>query len=111
MKTYTCLLCGETKTESIAKLTTHTWDSGKVTKAATCGTAGVKTYTCSVCNTTKTETIPATGNHTYKTTTTKAKPGANGKTVTKCSVCGTVKSTTTIYAPKNTDIVQDVVHL
>ena len=78
----------------------HNWDSGKVTKAATCGAAGVKTYTCSRCKTLKTETIPATGNHTYKTTTTKAKPGANGKTVTKCSTCGTVKSTTTIYAPE-----------
>ena len=78
----------------------HNWDSGKVTKAATCGAAGVKTYTCSRCKTTKTETIPATGNHTYKTTTTKAKPGANGKTVTKCSTCGTVKSTNTIYAPE-----------
>lgn len=78
----------------------HSWDSGKVTKAATCGAAGVKTFTCSRCKTTKTEAIPATGSHTYKTTTTKAKPGANGKTVSKCSVCGTVKSTTTIYAPK-----------
>ena len=37
--------------------------------------------------------------HSYKTTTTKAKPGTNGKIVSKCS-CGSVKSTTTIYAPK-----------
>ncbi|MCI6830675.1 MAG: fibronectin type III domain-containing protein [Clostridiales bacterium] len=99
VKTYTCKVCGETKTETIAKLTTHTWDGGKVTKAATCGTAGVKTYTCSVCKATRTEAIPATGSHTYNTTTTKAKPGANGKTVRKCSACGKV-STTTIYAPK-----------
>ena len=37
---------------------THTWNSGTVTKAATCSAAGVKTYTCTVCNATKTETIP-----------------------------------------------------
>ena len=39
----------------------HQWDNGKVTKEATCTTAGVMTYTCSVCNATKTETIGATG--------------------------------------------------
>ena len=39
---------------------THSWDSGKVTTAATCTSGGVRTYTCS-CGETKTETIPATG--------------------------------------------------
>ena len=77
---------------------THSWDSGKVTKAATCTATGVKTYTCTRCGATKTETIAKIA-HTYKTTTTKAKPGTNGKIVSKCS-CGSVKSTTTIYAPK-----------
>ena len=41
----------------------HTWDSGKITKAATCIESGTKTYTCTNCNTIKTEEIPATGNH------------------------------------------------
>ncbi|MBP3815511.1 MAG: cell wall-binding repeat-containing protein [Firmicutes bacterium] len=36
----------------------HTWDAGKITKAATQTTEGVKTYTCTVCKGTKTETIP-----------------------------------------------------
>ena len=40
---------------------THTWDNGKITKAATCTATGVKTYTCSKCKATKTETIKATG--------------------------------------------------
>ena len=35
----------------------HTWDSGKVTKAATYGATGVKTYTCSVCGAKKTSSI------------------------------------------------------
>ncbi|MCQ2564114.1 MAG: hypothetical protein MJ128_06485 [Mogibacterium sp.] len=37
----------------------HSWDSGKVTKAAAEGVTGVRTYTCSVCSKTKTESIPA----------------------------------------------------
>ena len=59
-----CKDCG-TKLSSgtmIAK-TIHTWDAGKITKAATCTESGTKTYTCTNCNTTKTEEIPATGNH------------------------------------------------
>ena len=39
----------------------HTWDSGKVTKEATCTEPGEKTYTCTDCNATKTELIPALG--------------------------------------------------
>ena len=42
----------------------HSWDSGKVTKAASKTSTGVMTYTCTVCKGTKTETIP-------KLTTTK----------------------------------------
>ncbi len=89
VKTYTCN-CSETKTEEIpatghtygtwekedntnhkktcscgsVEREGHTWDTGVVTKAATCTETGVKTYTCSVCSGTKSETIPATG-HTY----------------------------------------------
>ena len=60
VKTYTCTVCKETKTEAIAALG-HKWDDGKVTKAATCTEAGVKTYTCTVCKETKTEAIAALG--------------------------------------------------
>ena len=38
----------------------HTWDSGKITTAATCSGKGIKTYTCTGCQTTKTEEIAAT---------------------------------------------------
>lgn len=48
--------------EAIAK-TDHTWDAGKITKAATDTESGIKTYTCTKCNTTRTEEIPATGEH------------------------------------------------
>ena len=67
----------------------------------TCRLSGMKVYRCKTCGVNlKYQTIPATGNHTYKSTTTKAKPGANGKIVNKCTVCGDIKSTTVIYAPK-----------
>lgn len=42
---------------------THTWNTGVVTKEATCTEAGVKTFTCS-CGATYTEDIPAKG-HNY----------------------------------------------
>ncbi len=66
----------------------HTWDEGKVTKAATCTEAGVKTYTCTVCKETKTEAIAALG-HTWddgKVTTEPTCTEAGVKTYT-CTVC------------------------
>ncbi len=44
----------------------HDWDSGTVTKPATCLTAGIKRYTCQVCSATKDGRIDATG-HSWKT--------------------------------------------
>ena len=104
VKIYTCTTCGGTKAETLAQLTnhiysnncdtvcnfcgavrtiTHSYNSGVVTQAATCNSAGVKTYTCSVCSATKTESIPKLSTHT---------PGAaatctNAQT---CAVCGKV---------------------
>jgi len=40
-----------------AKVCTHQWDNGAVTKKATYDSAGVKTYTCTICRETKTEAI------------------------------------------------------
>ena len=37
---------------------THIWDSGKVTKAVTDASTGIRTYTCKICGRKKTETIP-----------------------------------------------------
>ena len=60
--TYTCSVCGETKTETIPAAG-HKWDAGTVTKAATCTEAGVMTYTCTVCGINGTTEIPALGHH------------------------------------------------
>ena len=89
----TCSVCQKDITEK------HTWNSGKITKPATCKEEGVKTYTCTGCKYTKTEVIelstihtwskwekvdtdthkrtctvcqlPETGNHSYKTSWSK----------------------------------------
>ena len=75
--------------------TTHTWDEGTVTTAATCTTAGTMTYTCTDegCTETKTVMIPATG-HSYVAQETVAPTCTEkGYTVYECSVCSnTIKS-------------------
>ncbi len=111
VKTYTCTACGATKTEEIAKTTTHIWGSwtkandnqhkrvcsvcskeetanhgwnnGTVTKAATCKETGVKTYTCTSCSATKTEEIAKTTTHTWGSWT-KANDNQHKRV---CSVC------------------------
>ncbi len=67
----------------------HTWDSGKVTKEATCTQAGEMTYTCEVCNDTKVEVIEATG-HKFSTEWTIDKEATTTETGSKshhCLVC------------------------
>lgn len=109
VKTYTCTVCNATKTETIAKLTTHTygnwtkvndtihkhtcsvcskeetashtWNSGVVTKAATCKDSGVKTFTCTTCNGTKTETIAKLTTHSY-----------DNACDTSCNICGLTRT-------------------
>ena len=114
-KTYTCTVCDETKTEKVEKLkehsygewtkhddkqhkhscvcgdtqyAAHTWDSGKVTKAATCKDTGEKLYTCTACGETKTEAIAKTNNHTYGSW--EKNTAENHKHT--CKVCGNVET-------------------
>ncbi len=120
---YKAATCTAPKTCEVCKATTgnalgHKWNSGKVTKAATCAKTGVKTYTCSVCKVTKTETIAKIKTHkytnacdtscntckatrkithSYKTVTKAATATANGYTVKRCSVCKAETGKTTIY--------------
>ncbi len=74
----TCSVCGEKKTES------HSWDSGKEIKPATCKETGSKTLTCTDCGATKTETIPLSTQHKYGAYT-KVDENKHSHT---CSVCG-----------------------
>ncbi|MBR2875779.1 MAG: hypothetical protein IKC01_01445 [Clostridia bacterium] len=87
VKTYTCTICGGTKTEVIPA-TGHSYNNGTVTKQATCEENGEKSFFCSKCWTTKTEVIPATG-HNYdsgKITTQATCEAAGVKTFT-CENC------------------------
>ena len=45
----------------------HSWDSGKVTTAATCATAGIMTYTCTLCGEIDTKEIETTEDHIWGT--------------------------------------------
>ena len=96
-----CSVCGIViKAQTTIAALGHSWDSGKVTKAATCTTAGTKTYTCTRCKKTRTETIAATGHKVVKDAAVAATCETAGKTEgSHCSVCGTVlKSQTTTAA-------------
>ena len=113
VKTYTCTVCGETKTDTIPKTNNHnygdwtknnkdnhkhtcatcgnvetaghSWNNGVITTPATCKDTGVKTYTCTVCGETKTDTIPKTTTHTYGDWV-KENNSTHKRTCTVCSV-------------------------
>ena len=99
-KKYTCTNCGETKTETIAKLvcTSHVWDGGKVVTAPTYKTEGTKKYTCKNCGTTKTETIAklVCTSHVWDAGVVTKKPTytSTGTKKYTCTNCGTTKTET-----------------
>lgn len=124
VKTFTCSACNGTKTESIKKITTHTYSNACDKSCNVCGkarTVPAHKYsnscdtTCNYCNATRTikhtysnscdtscNVCKATRTitHTYKTTTTKATLKKNGSVVKKCTVCSKVASNKTIKYPK-----------
>ena len=94
VKTYTCTVCGRTKTEPVPKTTEHsfgnwtpdvanagkhireckcgeketgdcTFDNGVVTKEPTHLEEGVRTFTCTKCGETKEESIAKTADHEF----------------------------------------------
>ena len=70
----------------------HTWDSGRITKSATCIAKGIKTYTCTVCGKTKTEDIIVAGHKFGKWKTTKeATALAKGIRQRICTECGNIE--------------------
>ena len=96
-----CSVCNTViKAQTTTAALGHSWDGGKVTKAATCTTAGTKIYTCTRCKKTRTETIAATGHKVVKDAAVAATCETTGKTEgSHCSVCGTVlKAQTTTAA-------------
>ena len=71
---------------------THTYDSGVVTKEATCSATGVRTYTCTTCGYSYTETIAKT-EHTYGESTIATAPTCtvHGWKQHVCQVCGSIE--------------------
>ena len=68
--------------------TEHTWDSGKITKKASCTEDGEKIYTCTVCGKTNKTVIPATGHRLGAWRTTRAATAlATGIQKRSCSGC------------------------
>lgn len=58
VQTYTCVRCGETKTESIPAIG-HVWEDGIITVTPALESRGIKTYTCKTCGETRIEELPA----------------------------------------------------
>ena len=88
-----CKDCGQLISKgAVVKATGHSWDSGKVTEAATCKKEGPKTYTCSICGDTKTEAIPKK-EHSFDEgkVTKKATCTEDGLKVYTCKNCGETK--------------------
>ena len=88
---WSCSYCGKwtgdfTYDEKKTTIHTHIWNSGKITKQATCTSTGVKTYTCTSCKATKTSTISALG-HNYNKTIVKPTCTQSGYTKYVCSRC------------------------
>ena len=92
--TYTCSVCGETRTEAITKLG-HKWGDWTVTTKPTCGADGEETRICENDPSHKqTRPIAATGNHTWDQgkVTTPATCKKDGVKTYTCSVCGNTKT-------------------
>ena len=88
-----CKDCGQLISKgAVVRATGHSWNSGKVTEAATCKKEGSKTYTCSICGDAKTEAIPKK-DHTWDKgkVTKKATCTEDGLKVYTCKNCGETK--------------------
>ncbi len=79
--------------------TEHTYDEGKLVKAASCIAAGETVFTCTVCGSSYTQAIPKTA-HTFRTVRTPATLEKNGKVEKVCTVCGKAKRVSTVFRPK-----------
>ena len=99
VKTYTCSICGKTKTEKKAAIG-HTYP-GKwtVRKEAICGRDGEEYRVCNSCGKEATRKIAATGKHNMKVIVDEAATcGKAGSQHQECSVCHTKKAATAIKA-------------
>lgn len=89
-RTYTCVNCNDTYTETIPKLPEEEHEHNytcTITREATCTQTGIKTYTCK-CGDSYIETIPKL-NHKYTSSVTvEATKEKEGEMTYTCSLCG-----------------------
>ena len=87
-KEYTCMKCGEIRTETFGEPLGHDWDAGVITRNPTCTVPGERTYTCNRCHITRTESIP-TIDHDWGegVVTTEPTCTSTGVRTYTCSMC------------------------
>ena len=93
VRTFTCAVCGQTRTETIPATGAHDYQFTK-TVAPTCTADGYDLYTCSGCGATeKRNSKPALG-HKWDSGTVTTEPTATtpGVRTYTCTVCGEVKT-------------------
>ena len=92
-KTFTCIVCGEKRTESIPDQGGHQWKYGEITKLPGCETEGEIYLACVVCGQTRKKTVPAKG-HTWELVEviSPATWLKNGTGKFRCSVCGSERN-------------------
>ena len=92
-RTYTCVICGKTKTEVIPATGEHTFVFTK-TVAPTCTAEGYDLYTCSGCGATEKRSVKAALGHKWDggTVTTEPTETTPGVRTFTCAVCGQTKT-------------------
>lgn len=120
--TYTCTICGETRTEVIEKtghtyytknptcvekgyrtcltcnetmeipITGHKWDAGVLHGTESCDGNPYRLHTCEYCGKEKRVAIPRELGHSYESSLTKATPDADGGIIKVCKKCGYVQT-------------------
>ena len=73
------------------------FDSGEISKAATCQETGIMIYTCTKCGATKTETIDKLDHKYHKLTIKNPTCTENGVEYFECSVCGDIYERTPLH--------------
>lgn len=90
---FTCTVCGETKTETTAPATGHSYGDWVVDKEPTCTEEGSKSQACANCGDKKSEPVPATG-HSYGEWVVDKEPTCmeEGSKSQTCAACGDKKT-------------------
>ena len=104
IKTLTCTVCGDEKTESIATIA-HTEVTDAAVSASCTRSGKTQGSHCSVCKKVirVQNVIPMTA-HQYQTKITKALVNKNGASIKSCIKCGSVLKRDIIYSPKTVEL-------